>query len=363
MEKISTIEILKNSNFIVKENRNLLILNRKYRKPLILPRFINLDMEFLKALYIVWGDGSYKQKFFFANKEPDLHKYIITNFEKYLKIPKTLWRLRILHSSYDNKKVANSIKNKWLKILNFEQYQLYQKVCNTGYLSNINGNARIIIDKLNYGELINYLLKYFNILIENKILNEKQLVAVLDGILNAEGSALIDYKGLHKIVITPNKKEVKFIRKVLSQLYIEDLFVERNNKLVITSWKKLYRFMRIFARNNICPFEIHPIRRKNALSGFLKHRRTVALYNYLLAIEKNQGLSLRELSRMAKRDPSSVKITIFKRVNEFTKIKGGRPYKIYLSEEGKEFLRVMRKLILWFNSFQKSGGMPNEGFN
>ncbi len=101
----------------------------------------------------------------------------------------------------------------------------------------------------------------------------------------------------------------------------------------------------------MCPFSVHTKRRKNAINGFLNHKRSVALYNYLCIIEKNEGLALKQLARLANRDPASAQVVILERLKEFSNVLGGgkpgKRYKIFLSNEGKEFLCVIRKLLKW----------------
>ncbi len=332
------------------ENVDSIIINRKFRKSVRFPRYISLDADLLRAVYLFWGDGSYKQKIHFTNKEPWLHIYIINTFEAYFDIPKSSWRLRILYNHRKGKKV-DRIKDNWLRELSFDKRQLYNTVAISGYKSNPNGNARIIIDKLTYCDFLRSFLMYVNKLIEDRKLNEFQLVSVLDGILNAEGSALIDSVGLHKVVITLNKNEVSFVKNILFQLSIEDIFKERQDKLIVSNWRNLYSFVLLFVNNDTCPFSLHDKRRSNLLNGFLNHKRTIPLYNYLSIIEKNPGISLKRLSIEAKRHPSSVQVVILERLKEFATFYGGRipgkKYKIYLSQNGKEFLYVIRKLNTW----------------
>ena len=156
---------------------------------------------------------------------------------------------------------------------------------------------------------------------------------------------------MHKIVITIHRKEIDFVRNILSQLGIIDVFAERQEKLVVMEWRNLYKFTKTFALHDVCPFSLHKERKKNFINGFLNHKRTVALQRYLSIIEENEGVGLNQLPRIAKRDQASVHIVIFKRLKEFTNIYGiGRrnnPYRIHLSEYGKEFLQTIRKLEEW----------------
>lgn len=357
MEEIDTIKVLENSGFLVEKDADIVRLSKKFRNPVNFPSHIIIDENFLRAIYLFWGDGSYTQKIHFTNKEPELHNYIIEMFEKYLGINKSVWRLRIIYNQIEGQEAEN-IKLKWLEKLGFSKEQLYPKIAMSGYKTNSEGNGRIIIDKITYADFIRSSLLYLNRLIESKVLNEKQLVSILDGILNAEGSALIDSIGLHRVVITLNKKEIMLVRNILSQLDIDEIFIESSQgKLVVSGWRRLYKFIKIFVRNDIHPFSVHIDRRKNIINGFLSHKRTIALYRYLCIIEKNEGLTMKRLARLANRDPASAKVVIIERMKEFTKVSGGgnpgKWYKIQLSDEGKEFLYVVRKLQNWEVKYEK----------
>ena len=350
MESVNVTDILMNSNLALEKNNANIVVSKHRRISVCFPACINLETDLLRALYLFWGDGSYIKKIHFTNKEPELHLYILEMFERYFSIARNTWRLRVLYNECEGDQ-AEKIKIEWLKQLNFEQHQLYPKIAITGFKCNENGNGRIIIDKLTYCDFLRHLISYVNSLIENKELNENQLVAVLDGILNAEGSAHIDSIGLHKIVITLHEKEVKFVRNILSQLNIDDIFVERQGKLTVMGWRNLYKFVKLFAISDLCPFSVHNKRKSNAINGFLNHKRTGALYNYLSIIEENEGLALRQLARIAKRDPASAQVVVLERLKEFTNVSGGgipgKRYKILLSDEGREFLQVIRKLKEW----------------
>lgn len=350
MEEIDTSYALRNSNLTLEIDDRNLIINKVYRKPVVFPLVIKLESDLLRALYLFWGDGSYIQKLHFTNKEPELHLYIVRTFEKYFKIPGNLWRLRVLYNE-DGSEIAENIKSKWVEWLKFKKNQLYPKIGITVYKTNENGNGRIIIDKLTYCDFLKAIIFYVNSLVTSNDLDEYQLISILDGILNAEGSAQIDNVGLHKIVITLNKKEIEFVRNILSQLDINDVFLERQGKLTVMGWRNLYKFIKLFTNNDLCLFSIHSKRRYNAINGFLMHKRTVALYRYLSIIEKNDVLTLGQLAKIAKRDSSSAKVVILERLKEFTNVSGGgvrgKRYKICLSDKGKEFLTTVRKLESW----------------
>ncbi len=232
MESVETVNVLRKTELLTENKNNLVKVFKRRREPVYFPRHIILNEDLLRALYLFWGDGSYTEKIHFTNKEPELHNFIVKMFEKYFDINKTVWRLRILYNEREGPAVEK-IKSKWLENLGFEKTQLYPTIAITGFKSNINGNGRIIIDKLTYADFLRNFISHVNTLVENHVLTEKQLVSILDGILNAEGSALVDKDkiGLHKIVITVHEKELPFVRDILSQLNLNDIFAEQQGKL------------------------------------------------------------------------------------------------------------------------------------
>ena len=139
MQRENKIDLAKINGFYhiqVLERCDSLILWKKYSRKLIIPRFITIKPDFLKTLYLIVGDGHYKTKLSFTNKNFRNHNMVIGVFEKKLKIPKEVWKLRILHHETSNTHLMNSVKSYWLTKLNFKENQIYPTISYTKLKTN-----------------------------------------------------------------------------------------------------------------------------------------------------------------------------------------------------------------------------------
>jgi len=354
---LDLLEILKkDSNFSIKELDKELIVNKPRRQALKIPKTVNLCGELLRSLFLIFGDGHYKSKLSLTNHVYRIHMYVIHSFENNLGIPKDVWKLRIIHSQNQDKKFINIVKRYWTRVLEFDDNQLYPTISSSfGYKTCEEGIARIQIDKMNISEIVKILIEKAISLIKNNKLSEEEYCYILDGILNAEGSVLLDSKGIHRVTISFNKKEKILFRIILLKLIQKKVFKEKEDRFIISKWYFIYQFLKPFVKYNIIPFSLRPRDAHNLISGFLNHKRTQALRNYLETIEKYPNKYFSQIARLSNRDWKSAKQTLQIRTKEFVNIKRVKGRQITrLSEEGKNLLNLIRTLENWLPIISKN---------
>lgn len=340
-------------DFITKIQGNGIILFTKFRAPLAFPLKINLSGNVLKSIYLIFGDGYYKSKLNLTNKNYRIHSFVLGSLEEEMKIKRSVWRLRILHSD-NSSEVLSKVKSYWLSALGFNESQLYPKISPEILKTGIQGIARIQIDKLTYGDVISRIIEYVNVLISSGTLSKEEYCIITDSILNAEGSVLLDSDGIHRITISFNKSEKELFKTILIKLIPENILVEKDDRFTISRWKNIYQFLKAFAELDITPFSLRPQDAFNLSFGFLNHRRTKALKNYLETILKNPRKPFRKIAKLSNRDWKSAKMTLQIRTKEFIQIEKVRnKHLTSISKEGKTLLRVIRKLENWLPILKK----------
>jgi len=342
-------------DFIIKYNSNrTFLLSTRFRKHLTFPTNISLSEGLFKALYIVFGDGHYKSKLNLTNKNYRIHNFVLEVFKRELKFDKNIWRLRILHHQAENEELMNLIKSYWLSVLKFNQNQLYPKLSPEKFNTSIQGIARIQIDKLTYADVIDRLIEYVNMLIFTGNLSKKEYCIIADAILNAEGSVSKEYDGIHKITISFNKSEKGLFKKIFTELISEKGLKDRDDRFIINKWINIYEFLKTFVEFNIIPFSLRPKDAFKLVSGFLNHKRTKALRNYLETTQKNPEKPFSKIAELSKRHHKSAKLTLQIRTKEFIQIKKYKnKHLTSISEEGKNLLALIMKLENWLPILEK----------
>jgi len=350
MTQLNLSEVLgKDSNFLIKQNKEKLIVNKPRRLPLEIPKTIKLSEELLKSLFLIFGDGHYKSKLNLTNHIHRIHNYTIQSLENELGIPREIWRLRIIHSKSQDKKLIDAVKQYWMGALNFNDKQLYPTISPSFvYKTCKEGIARIQIDKMNIPDVIRIIIEEVIFLIQKDKLSEKEYCHIFDGILNAEGSVSKEYNGIHKITISFNKSEKDLFRTIFTKLIPISMLKEKNDRFTISKWKNIYQLIKTFVEFDIIPFSLRPKDAFNLVSGFLNYKRTEALRNYLNTIQKYPNMSFSKVADLSHRDWKSAKLTLQIRTKEFIKIeKFKNKHLTTLSKEGKNLLKIIKKLEDW----------------
>lgn len=332
-------EIKGNTKFILRED-NLITLIKKATTPITLPRFIEITSELIELCFLIHGDGHYKTKLFFVNKEAGLHKFVLNKFEEILRIPKELWRARLLFNNNTNPEIA---KNKWKSNLNLKAEQFYPNISRCVLQTSTNGNLRIVIDKLIVSEIFRFI---FNNIKEPK---GKDAIHALNGLLCAEGSPEIGCNGLHKITLNLNQDEKLMFSKILSEAGLISLAKDRKDRFVFEGWHNHCAFFKIFLLNKVIPFNTHRDRCKKALSGFLNHEFTQTMENYLTLLAKKESMDTNELIKETNYLGNSVrKILRNKKYVRFVNVRGKgvnrNPLMFSITPEGKDFLKLIKDI-------------------
>ncbi len=326
---------------IIPRSLSFITVYRKQKTPITVPRFIELSPKLIELLFLIHGDGHYAYKLYFANKSPELHEFVMNEFESILRIPKNLWRSRILLHNLEN---ASDAKEYWKNSLGLNDAQFYnssKSVLNT----DVSGNLRIVIDKTVVSLIFRYVFE-----IVKKNLNQRNALHALNGLLAAEGGAQISKKGLHKITLSYSQQEKELFRKILQTSGTEPLWKDAQDKMfVIESWPHLHAFFKIFLSEGLIPFRIHSQRRRRALHGFLKHSFTKTMVKYLPIIKETDRSTLERLSTLLKIREDSILDTLHK--NQYAnliELKGdgikGNPFIVSVTKEGKDFLQLIANL-------------------
>lgn len=325
---------------------NFLTLFKEGRTPITTPRFIEVTPDLIELFFLIHGDGSYKEKLFFVNKNLELHKFVIEQFEKILKVPKEIWKARVLFNYNSNPDLAKLF---WKNELNLFEKQFYPTISKSMLNTSEKGNLRTVIEMPIVADLFKYIF--------GQLQNQKNKMALhsLNGLLYAEGGARKNKRGLHKITLSFSKKEKDMFENILKNAGFYGIYkVEQNSRFCIGKWENLYFFFKLFFHNNITPFNIHTQRCKNALEGFLNHSFTKTISKYLKVINEKEHFTIKELVEEMNHLPNSILNTLRKKqYSKFVKI-GGKginrnPYIISITPEGKEFIMLTKNMQEVYN--------------
>lgn len=327
---------------IFERSEGYITLYKKPSRPITIPRFLEINGELLETLYLIWGDGSYEDKLFLANKCPELHLKLINYFENYLKIPKDFWKFRILLTEKQNSQKA---KRYWLSSLKFNEEQLYPTISGAVLRTSDVGNARIVLESKAIAELIGNVLNFTNANLEKCNLNDR--LHILNGLLMAEGGTDVTKgnKGLHYLSLSHSQDEKELFEKIISLCGLNKEFKRsRKDMLKISGWKPLYKILQKFTENDIILMKDHPQRLQRILT-FLEHSYVKSMRTYLITLKRNSRLTTLDFARILKCDKSSV-YDYFKKYSEFINVKD-RPRVYELSLEGEKFVKTIETLQKW----------------
>jgi len=326
---------------IIYRRNNFISLFKEYKTPITLPRFIKITPELIELFFLIHGDGHYKYKLYFVNKNSELHKFVIREFEKIFKIPNNLWRARLLFNNSSNQKLA---KKKWKENLNLKDEQFYPSISKSVLKTSDSGNLRIVIDKTIVSAIFRHIFKQ----LQN--LEGRQALFALNGLLYAEGGARKNKQGLHKITLSFNQEEKDMFQDILDKTNLSRVTTIQQDKMfVISGWSKLYHFFNLFFLEDLIPFDKHTERCKNALEGFIKHSFTQTMYKYLKILKERPNFTIKELVMITNHRPESMLNTLRKKqYSKFVEIKGEgvnrNPLVIYVTEEGKNLIALIEKI-------------------
>jgi|SRR3989344_1497729 len=346
--KEGTIDLMKidSGEGVLYRNKNFITIFKKSKIPVTLPRFIKITPDLIELLFLIHGDGHYKDKLYFVNKNPDLHKFVIKTFKNILKIPSDTWRARLL---FNNTSDAELAKEEWKNILDLKSKQFYPLISKTELNTSNKGNLRIVIDKTIISSVFRYLFKMFS----NPL--DKNAFYALNGLLYAEGGVGKNKKGLHKITLSFNQNEKDLFFRILKNSKIIKLTrIEQNSRFCISNWENLYEFFKLFYLNQIVPFDINNERCKKAVGGFLEHSYTKTASKYLTIITQKEDFTLKELANKIGYRPDSILNTLKKKqYHKFININGKginrNPLIISINNAGKEFLKIIDNLEKIYN--------------
>ncbi|MBI2145961.1 hypothetical protein HYU22_01310 [Candidatus Woesearchaeota archaeon] len=339
---VSLLEHKKNIKMINRENNYVTIYSRR-KFPITLPKKVSLEPELIECFFLIHGDGHYKEKLFFTNKDIGLHESVIDLLQKYLGIPTSIWKMRInLHESYREKEA----KNFWLNNLKFDKRQFYPSISRTKFNTSAQGNLRIVIDYPIVSEIFRNIFIYMQ-----QNLNRKSSFYALNGLFAAEGGAQISEVGLHRITLSYNFKEKEMFQKILKNCNVLHLFkdIEQGNNhgiFVLEGWEKLYLFFKEFAIKKITPFNFHNARKQRAINGMIEHSFTKTMCKYLMALSQNKKYTVKEFSeKLQMREDSCLSTLRKKQYSPFINISGlginKQPFSISITKQGQELLTII----------------------
>ncbi len=346
---IDLANIKENINLLYRGN-NYITLIKRWAIPITLPRFIEITPNLIELCFLIHGDGHYKKKLFFVNKDGDLINFVMDKFEKILGVPKETWRARLL---FNNSASPNLAKEKWKINLGLKEEQFYPSISKCILNTSKNGNLRIVIDKVIVAEVFRYIFSN----LQNP--KGKNALYALNGLLCAEGSAeKTKNRGLHKITISFSQEEKNMFKNILFESKVLDLIKDRRDRIVIEGWINCYSFFKIFFSNKIIPFDLHKGRRNNALSGFLEHSFTKTMEKYLTILNRKNQMSTNDLVNETSHLGDSIRKTLRKKqYTRFVKSIGGginrNPIIFSITPEGKEFLTLTKDIREVYN--EKNG--------
>lgn len=323
---------------IIPRADNFITIYYKQKVSVTLPRFVKLSPKLIELLFLIHGDGHYKSKLFFVNKSPELHKFVLEEFENIFRLPQSAWKSRILLFDLSQNNYAKEYWKNSLELKDSQFYNTSKSTLNT----DSRGNLRIIIDKTLFSLIFRFVFDEIK-----SRMNKEIALHALNGLLCAEGGAQIGKIGLHKITLSFSQQEKELFKEILSKTGVISLCKEeQNSRFVIQGWSNLYSFFKILLSNGVIPFRFHSERRNNALKGFLNHGFTKTMFKYLSAINKNNKITVERLSRILKIRKDSILDALRKeQYTNFIKIEGRgvnrNPFLISITEEGKGFLGLI----------------------
>ncbi|MDO8509415.1 MAG: hypothetical protein Q7S27_07075 [Nanoarchaeota archaeon] len=328
------------SSVIFREN-NFITIIKKRTIPITLPQFIKITPELIELFYLIHGDGHYKTKLYFVNKDAGLHQFVIKNFKQILRIPKDIWRARLLFNHNSDPLIA---KEYWKDKIELKEEQFYPTISKAILNTSEIGNLRIVIDKMIVGSIFRYIFSQLQNLKGREALN------ALNGLLCAEGS--IDrssHKALHRITINFSQQEKEMFKKILVESQINKLVKEKKDRFIIDGWTNLYEFFKLFFSNNVTPFYIHKQRYNDALNGFLEHSFTKTMEKYLTLLNNKESIDTNGLIKETGYLGNSIRNLLRKKqYKSFVKIEGigvkRKPLMYSLTKEGREFLILIKRI-------------------
>ena len=334
-----------NGSYIIFRSINLITIFKEARTPITLPRFIKISPELVKLFFLIHGDGHYQYKLYFVNKNYELIDFVISKFEEILRVPKDLWKVRVL---FNNPADSKKAKLDWKEKLKLKEEQFYPTISRCVLNTSDKGNLRVVIETPIVSDLFKYIF--------GEIQKSKNYYThALNGLLCAEGGARKNKIGLHKITLSFSKKEKEMFENILKNVGFCGIYkIEQNSRFCISRWENLYFFFKIFFSNNIIPFELHSQRCKNALGGFLNHSFTKTILKYLKVINEKEYFTIKELVEEMDHLPNSILNTLRKKqYSKFIKIEGKginrNPYIISITPEGKEFIMLIKNMKEAYN--------------
>ena len=320
---------------ILPRENNFITIYSKQKVSITLPKIIRITPELLELVYLIHGDGHYQYKLYFINKSPELHEFTLNQFENIFKIPKNLWKARVLISNLEH---AEHAKDYWKKRLNLDESQFYNISKSTLNTDN-RGNLRIIFDNTILSVIFKFVFYHL------KALDYENSLHALNGLLYAEGGAQINDVSLHRITISFNEKERDMFKKILETLKL-GYTIQQDKNFIIQGWANQYNFFNIFLSNDVIPFRIHKQRKSRAITGFLNHSFTKTMKKYLSILKEGGPLYTQEFSKSLGIRSDSLLDTLRKRqYNGFVNLKKTiNSYEISITQEGIEFLNIISKM-------------------
>ncbi|MDP1695324.1 MAG: hypothetical protein Q8L29_00220 [archaeon] len=349
--KLIDLSNLQENVIVLFRENNLVTLVKKSTIPITLPRFIEITPDLIELFYLIHGDGHYATKLYFVNKDVELIRFVMDKFEEILRIPKETWRARLLFNHQSDAEIA---KKKWQTSLNLKDEQFYPSISKCVLNTSDKGNLRIVIDKLIVACV------FRNVFDKLQNPRGKDALYALNGLLCAEGSVDINYKGLHRITLSFSQKEKDMFQKILCESKIDTLSNVLRDRFTISKWGNFYQFFKIFLRNNITPFSLHRSRCNNALQGFIDHSFTQTMIKYLAVIKNKDKLDTTELNvRLNHKSNSTLKTLKKEKYQKFINLEGkggsGNSFKVSITREGREFLSLVENIQEIYNEQYRFG--------
>jgi len=150
---------------IIPRAKNYITIYSKQKTPITLPRFIKITPSMIELIFLVHGDGHYQYKLNFTNKAPELHNFVLDKFEKHLRIPRELWKARVLLS---NLEFCDNAKKYWENKVKISKNKFYN-ASKSGFNTDNRGNLRIIIDQTIISIIFKHILKNLHSLKKREI--------------------------------------------------------------------------------------------------------------------------------------------------------------------------------------------------
>ena len=343
----------------IQASKNKIIIPSRNKRDLNINSNLYVNNNFLRCIYYTLGDGSFIKGVYLSNINYKLHKDFIKNFNTFFNIQKNEWDFSLTFNENFTEKQKQEAINFWKERLGIKEIK---RIYYTKFNTNKFGAFKTIYDNKNLSKLLLGILDCISEEINSNKLTKKQLCIILDGILNAEGGANIDKekKGLHKITISfnqYNQKEKELFSNILEKLDIlEYSRIEQKRRFTFSKWINHYQFLRIFVKNDITPFSLNSKRLERLLMGFLNHRRTISVYNYIKVLSTKNKQTLKEMNKVLGYDRSSLEEAFLKKFKVFGFFEGNKhkPYTFTITNEGELFLKTIEKCKLWLKQARRN---------